>query len=326
MDLRKLSTWITIAKLAILVAIVAWIVCTFPRKDWETLARQEKNWWMLGQAFVIILVAHLVSFCRWQILVRALDVPFSILEAIRLGFLGTLLTFVSVGAVGGDVFKAIAAARRAQSKRTEVVASVLVDRAIGLLGLLLVAGISLLLGTQLSENLRWIRMGAITLGSIGLIALSVIVVAGNKLPIRWLNRIPIAGHTLHRAAHACMIFYGKPRLVMELVAISMMVHSLFTLGCYFVSSALYAQTPTLGEHFMTIPPAMAAATLPLTPGGLGVQELAINSLFSELASLPSGFSGLIVAGMFRVMLIGIALIGGIFYMTSGDELKAKSPL
>ncbi len=47
------------------------------------------------------------------------------------------------GAVGGDLLKAIAAARQAGSKRPEVIASVLVDRALGMLGLVIVAAVSL---------------------------------------------------------------------------------------------------------------------------------------------------------------------------------------
>ncbi len=323
MDPRKLSTWITVAKILFLVAIIAWIARTFPKDDWDALVQQDKNWWLLAQAFLIILAAHLVSFWRWQILVRALEVPFSILEAIRLGFLGTMLTLVSVGSVGGDVFKAIAAARKAESKRTEVVASVLVDRAVGLLGLLLVAGISLCFGSHLSSQMLWIRAGALSFSLTGVLVLMAVVFAGHKLPIRWINRLPLVGHTLHRVAHACTIFQGRPRLVIELILTSMVVHSFFTIGCYFISRGLYVETPSLGIHFMTIPPAMAAATLPLTPGGVGVQEVAISRLFSEFPAIPAGFSGLIVAGMFRVMLIGVALIGGFYYLTSREETRKE---
>jgi hypothetical protein len=224
------SRIIAIIKVSVLIGIVAWLIATFPKKSWEALVEQDKNWWLLGQAFVVILVAHLVSFWRWQILVQALDVPFRLVEAIRLGFLGTLLNLVSVGAVGGDLFKAIEAARNAEKKRAEVVASVLVDRAIGLLGLVLVASVSLAFAPELSPLMRQIWYGAMIMSVIGVGGLAVVVLFGRLIPLKWLNSIPGVGHVVHRVAHACMIFQGRPWLVLELIASSMAVHSCFTIG------------------------------------------------------------------------------------------------
>lgn len=298
-----------------LVAIVAWLIYSFPKKNWDALINQDKNWFLLGQAFVIILIAHLFSYWRWQILVKSLGVSFSLLEAVRLGFLGTLLNLVSVGSVGGDVFKAIEAARKAQKKRAEVVTSVLVDRALGLLGLVIVAGIGLSIASALSPRMKLIWGGAIVLSVAGLAVVFSIVLFGHRVPIMWINRIPLAGHALYRVGHACMIFQGRPRLVLELLGSSLMVHCCFTIACALISNSLYAETPSLAEHFMTIPPAMAAATLPLTPGGVGVQEMAIDNLFRELPNLPVAFSGLIVASVFRGLLIVISLIGAVYYFT-----------
>lgn len=320
----KIQIAITVAKFLILVGIISWLIATFPKDDWDALVNQPKNWSLLLQAFVVILVAHLVSFWRWQILVQSLHVPLSLIEAVRLGFLGTLLNLVSIGSVGGDVFKAIEAARLAETKRTEVVTSVLVDRAIGLLGLLIVAGTSLLLAPELSEWMKSIRNGAVAFAAMGVTVIGLIVVIGGHIPIRWLNRVPVVGHVVYRVANACMIFKGRPFLVLQLLMSTVAVHSLFTLGCFLISSALYSTAPTLAQHFMAIPPAMAAATLPLTPGGVGLQEMAMSVLFGELVGIPEDFSGLIVAGMFRAMLICVALIGSIVYFTGAGRRDRKS--
>ncbi len=300
-------------KIAILIGIVVWLVTTFPRENWEALIQQDKNWFLLGQAFAIILVAHLISFWRWQILVHSLEVPFSLPEAIRLGFLGTLLNLVSVGSVGGDLFKAIEAARKAEKKRAEVVTSVLVDRAIGLLGLVVVAGAGLSLATKLSPKMLWIWIGAVVLSGVGIATLFLIAFLGHRVPILWINRIPLVGHTLYRVANASMVFQGRPQMVIGLLGLSVLVHGSFTLATILISHSLYAEAPTVVEHFMTIPPAMAAATLPLTPGGVGVQEMAIDNLFRELPNLPERFSGLIVAGVLRALLVCVSLIGAIYY-------------
>jgi glycosyltransferase 2 family protein len=318
------SRIIAIAKLMVLVGIVVWLVRTFPKKDWDTLMTQDKNWLLLGQAFLVILAAHLISYWRWQMMVKALGVPFGLAKAIQLGFLGSLLNIVSVGAVGGDVFKAIEAARNAESKRTEVVASVLVDRAIGLLGLVLVAGTSLSLAPALSSRLTWIWWGAMVIGVVGVVGLFTIVYASHLVPIDWLLRLPLIGNVSHRVMGACMIFRGRPRLVLEMLASSVLVHTCLTLACVLISHALYAHCPSIAQHFMTIPPAMAAATLPLTPGGVGVLESAITLLFKEWPDVPEGYSGLIMASLFRVLQTCVAMIGAVYYFLGVGNSKTKS--
>lgn len=316
-----LASIFQLLKITLLVGVIAWLSWTFPLEDWFTLKRQNKNWWVLTQALVVVLIAHLISYWRWMLFLNALDIPIRWIEAIRLGFLGTLLNQVSIGSVGGDLFKAIEAARKSDGKRTEVVASVLVDRAVGLLGLVLVASIGLAAGNHLSKELEAIKWGAVTLSAIGLSGLISIVLLGRRLPVDWIASIPIVGNVFHRLVKACMVFQGRPRLVLELVGSSMLVHVGLTLSCFLISKALYPAHPTLQQHFMVIPPAVAAATLPLTPGGLGLQEAAIKQLFDELPDLPTDFSPLIIAAVFRMFLLCITFIGAIYYMVGLGDRK-----
>ncbi len=319
-SLRPRSRWVVpIIKLGLLLAILVWIVTSFPKSDWDRLVAQDKHWGLLVCAFLAVLAAHLITYLRWQSLVAALDVPLRVVDAIRLGFLGTMLNMVSVGAIGGDLFKAIAAARMTHTRRTEVVTSVLVDRAIGLLGLVIVAAVSLFFAGDLSVNLRWIQGGATVLSLIGLGGLVAIVIAGHRLPLRWLTQIPWIGHSLFRIATACLVFQGKPKLVLQLLLSTLGVHILLTCSMWLISNALYETPPELSQHFQAIPPAFAAAALPLTPGGLGVQEVAIDQLFREVSNMPEEFSGLIVATMYRVILIVIAIIGAIVYFTGSER-------
>lgn len=324
-DLKKHA--LTAVKLLVLGLIVFWVFKTFDRSHWDNLVSQPKHWGWLVVSFVVVLLAHVISFWRWSVFVHALGVPFSTFEAVRLGFVGALFNFVSLGAVGGDLFKALAAAKQAPGKRPEVVASVLVDRALGLLGLVIVAAVSLqFFGSTLSPTLDWIRRGAWLFTFVGVGALGLVAFVGHHLPTKLLLRVPFVGDLAYRMASAGMLFEGRPRLVVELLGMSCLVHALLTLGMFIVSTSLYSNTPSLREHFLTVPPAFAAAALPIAPGGLGVQEMAVAKLFEELPSIPSSFSGLVVAIVFRVEIIAIAAIGGVLYLLGARELKALEEL
>src|SRR4029077_20694250 len=80
------------------------------------------------------LASVLLTFVRWYFLVRAQGLPFSLTSALRLGMIGFYLNTFLPGAVGGDLIKAAFIARE-QSRRTVAVATVIIDRVIGLCGL-----------------------------------------------------------------------------------------------------------------------------------------------------------------------------------------------
>lgn len=314
--------WFTILKWLILGAIVWWVVARFPRKDWELLVQQPKNWWLLLLAVTLVICANLVSFWRWHRLLLALQVPITLLETIRLGFLGVAFNTVSAGSVGGDLFKAIAAANRSKDRKTEVVTSVLVDRAIGMLGLVMVAALSTCLANNLSTQLIGIRNAALVLSLIGLLSISSVVVLGHSLPLKWLQGIPWAGEKIFKIAQACLIFQNRPQLAAAMIAQSLCVHTLLTTSLWIISSALYSDDsikPNLLEHFLAVPPALLAGTLPITPGGIGLQEVWVDLLFKQIPSVSSQFSGLIVATMYRAVTLVVALIGGFFYLGGRPE-------
>ena len=94
---------------------------------------------LFGLGFALYLAGAVLAFVRWYFLVRALDLPFTIRAALRLGFIGTLFNMVVPGAVGGDFVKAAYLIRELKQRKTQAAASVAIDRVIGLLGLFVLA-------------------------------------------------------------------------------------------------------------------------------------------------------------------------------------------
>jgi glycosyltransferase 2 family protein len=135
----KLLQW------AILLGIVAYLVRDIYRNNsFGELLGEPKQWHLLAAALLVTFVAVLLTIVRWFWLLRAHDLPLSMADALRLGFLGYLLNFVSLGAVGGDLFKAVFAARKCHARRTEAVATVILDRLIGLYIIFLMASVAML--------------------------------------------------------------------------------------------------------------------------------------------------------------------------------------
>ena len=109
------------------------------------LVDQPKRWDMLAAAWACCTVAVLLTFVRWWYLVRALDVPCRFRDAIRISFWGYLFNLAPLGIVGGDLVKAVMLDHEHPRHRAKAVASVLVDRVIGLYVLFVVASAAILL-------------------------------------------------------------------------------------------------------------------------------------------------------------------------------------
>src|SRR3954454_20452724 len=90
----------------------------------------------------IYLTALLITFARWHQLVRAQGLEFSLRDAVRLGFIGNVFNLVIPGAVGGDVIKAAFLCRMQPDKKPRAVASMVLDRILGLLGLFTLAAVA----------------------------------------------------------------------------------------------------------------------------------------------------------------------------------------
>ncbi|MEO8268263.1 MAG: lysylphosphatidylglycerol synthase transmembrane domain-containing protein [Aureliella sp.] len=317
---------LAVLKLAFPAALFGYLLWSVPTEDYRAFWSQSKRWELLLAAQLLALVAAIISFMRWRLLVRAFAIPFTVREALRLGFLGYMLNFISFGSVGGDVFKAILVARDRPEMRPEAVASVLLDRAIGLMGLVMLAWISLVLfaGDEQSPLLVGIKRGAAVLSVLSILGLATAVFAGQWFDeiIQWISGLPVAGETLARMARAVRQLRHAPRILLLLAGMAIFVHTLLAVTIYLISCGIYSEHPSLREHMMVVPPGMAAGALPLAPGGLGVQEGALAGLFRQLPDLPLLFSAILVATVYRLITITIAGIGVCFYMAShGREFK-----
>jgi glycosyltransferase 2 family protein len=313
-------------KVAVPAAIFGYLLWNVDAELYRDFWQQPKRWDLMLLAELLALLSVVVSILRWRMLVQAFDIPFTVRESLRLGFLGYLLNLVSFGSVGGDLFKALLVARGNPKRRPEAVASVLLDRCIGLLGLIILASISLLVVriSELPPIFTVIRNWAIGLVIASVAALLLAIYSGTWFDalLNWFAKFPIVGRPLVRMARAVRLLRQRPMTLVVLIAQAVVVHTLLASTVFFVSCGSYPVHPSLVDHFIVVPPALAVGAIPLAPGGLGYQEAALANLFGILPSLPDSFSGMLVATIFRVVTISIAGIGLVFYwLTPKKDLE-----
>src|SRR4051794_8218178 len=140
---KILSVAVKIAVSAALVGFLAFRAANDPQ--FKILLAGPKQWPLLLGALPVCLMAVTITILRWRLLIRGLGLSFSVQETLRAGFLGYLANLLPFGLVAGDSLKAVMIIHRNPGRKAEAVASVLVDRVLGLYALLLVAAVASLL-------------------------------------------------------------------------------------------------------------------------------------------------------------------------------------
>jgi hypothetical protein len=318
---------VTVLRWTIPLAIVAWLVFDVRRQaGFDQLWYGEKNWPFLGLALVLFLGAQLLTIARWYWLVRALDLPFRWNDAVRLGFLGYLLTFVSLGTVGGDFLKGLFVAREQPRRRIEAFSTVVVDRVFGLYSLILLAA-----GAIFSSGV-W---RASTAPAVGILCQAVFAAAAAStfglIFILWLGgnratqvldrlgQMPLVGGIIKPLAAAMRVYRSNLFTVASSVAVGLVSQALVA-GCVWaIAQALLAGGPGASEHMIIVPLALLTTLLPLPGYGLGAFELALEFLYRHIGLAAAG-SGLLVAVGFRMVMVATAIVGAVICATSRREV------
>ena len=319
MHLKKLL--LTVCKFGISAGLLGYVVVKAQQDaSFAQLRDQPKHWGFLLLACLLLLASSMISFFRWYLLVRALDLPFRVRDAMRLGFLGYMLNFVSLGSVGGDLFKAVFIAREQHGHRTEAVATVIIDRLLGLYCLMLVGSLGVLF-VDLPDSLKPIADGTLActaIGTICVLLLMVPAVTGSAIERR-LERAPIVGGLLRRLVCAIRMYRNKYTVLFQTLILGIVVHSVTVVSLFCVACGLPGEHPSLAQHLVIVPLGMLTGILPLPLGALGAVENVMDYLYLQVCGSNMG---LLVAFGYRANTILVAMIGGAYYLTSRREVSA----
>jgi len=301
----------------------------------KTLLQGPIEFGWLAATGVLVAFALSCQIIRWYILVRALDLPFTLRNAFRLGMVGIFANTFLPGAVGGDFVKAVFIARDNRDRMTAAVATVIMDRAMGLFGLILFVAVSGSVAWSLDDprivdnaNLQKI---VTTMAIIAAASVAVFLLLG-LLPQRRVDRfagrlagIPKVGKSLSELWNVVWMYRQRLRTVALGVVLSALSHFGLVFAFHSASHVFQPENPatdqpTLSEHMVIAPIGFIVQALPVSPGGVGVGEAAFAGLY-KLSKRPES-RGVIARLSLRVTEWIIGLIGYVVYL----RMKAKHEL
>lgn len=272
----------------------------------------------LAPAFLALVVSTLFVVTRWWrlLVLEGCSVRWS--TAFRFTYIGLFFNSFIPGLNGGDVARAVAVVREEPENRSSALMTVIVDRAFGLIAMVLVATAVVLTGDERLDPLK-LPVGAFCAAM--LVGLAAYVAPGVRRLLRvddWLPRLP-HGERLARLDASARRLLGHPGEVALALLLSLGNHAFNALAVIGSAHVLGSRLDVLDWlAVMTIANTLAA--LPISPGGLGVGEV----LFGSLSSLLGGsyVVGVATCLLYRLELLGLAALGGLVMVLGGRKLRA----
>ena len=342
MNKRLLWTLFKYLVAAALLALVVWLNWGHPENPndrglgyvWQhhVVEGRPINYGCLALAFLCFALAVPITFVRWWLLVRAQGLPFTLGNAFRLGALGFFFSTFLPGSVGGDLVKAAGIARE-QSRRTVAVATVVMDRLIGLWGLFwlvaLIGGGFWAFGALAGPASGPSQL--IVAVSLAVVALSLAVwfplgLLPEERATRFadrLARLPKVGGSVAELWRAVWMYRKRQGSVFIALFLSLIGFLGFIPSFYFAALTLgdgaAGSVPTLAQHFLFVPIGLVVqAAVPL-PGGIGAGEYGFGKLFGWFGCPEP--NGVLSSLVYRVVTLGLSLLGYLVVAWMGGSAR-----
>jgi glycosyltransferase 2 family protein len=292
----------------------------------------NKDWTLLALGYAVCIVSVLMTIVRWHLLLRAAGVPITPRETLRLGLFSYFVNLISVGNLGGDVGRMILVNRVCPGRGPEVIASVVIDRVIGLYALLLVAAIAVVSSDTLRSSDASMQMIAFAtlffalLGTVVVLALAALGSVWRRThSVSVTKRFqPFCG-IMAKVIRAFQCYRRQPVTLVVTLAISVALRVLTTIGVYLIAKGIMVNAPAVSDQFIVVPLAMVAASIPLPLNGLGAFEVIMEYLYRQLPNAAGGAGqGALIAIGYRGVMIIVGAVGAMSWNLLGSKCANKT--
>lgn len=265
----------------------------------------------LAIACAILAVTWFTQAFRWRVITWALSQPLSYRETILAVMVGQFFNQSMPSTIGGDVMR-VWRARRAGLTLGGAVNSVLIDRGMALVALLLLVAVTLpVAGTRIADPVA--RAGLALVIGLGLAGFA-LALCMDRLPLpavlRHLKPIAAVATLARDLRRVCF----APSTVSILLVISTAGHLIFILSVLVIAQALSLPVGFV-DCLILVPPVLMIAAIPISIAGWGLRESAMVATFAFVGVAQSQAVALGLLLGLGLLLVGAA--GAPVWLMSG---------
>lgn len=267
---------------------------------------------LLFLCLCLIFFIQILCFFRWKMLlnVSGISPPLSRLISPFAG--GIFFNLFLPSTIGGDFVRSMDLAIYTK-KNKEVVATVILDRLSGYIGLVAVALLALIFGRELIQDKIIIQ----SIFLLALILIFILLILFNKslyLRINKLLHSPNGGklRATIESVHQEMHYFRKhKKIIFHNLLLSFIIQGLSPLSGYIISLSLGLKL-NIAYFFIFLPIIGAVTLLPISIGGLGLRDALTIYFFTKLGITKDLSFAMSLLGFFFIAVY--AGIGGLIYV------------
>lgn len=309
-------------RIIVTTVLLGWLFAQVDISGVGSVFAQTRPGWLALAAVINLLSVGLMVW-RWQLLLAGMGVVRSFWNLLHITLVSTFFSMFLPSSIGGDVMKMVLVAPD-PAQREAAVASVLIDRvvgmavtiAVGLLGVLwlpAVWGNHALIGALVAATL------AFCLGVTMLFSRVWFLLLTRLVPGFLWRRFGTAITEAHRSI---IRLRRRPAVLLSAAAIS---GARQVMVCFSVLFAGYAFSISVSPiaYFAIVPIVLAITVLPFAIGGLGLQDNAMVLLFGAVG--VSAVQALSLSIFLHVMRNLVGIIGGILFAAGQRRSADRLP-
>lgn len=315
----------SLIKISISFCLILWIIKKVDYQEIMKIISSVKiHFFLLG--FLWLILDRILMSYRWDILLMAKQVDIPFYHIVKIYFLGTFSGNFLPSSIAPDVVKVYFASKY-NAKTSEILSSVIVDRVLGLFSLSVIALFSI--GFIFFDSGEINRKSLIVIIAI-LFVISLLIYSDTILKkIRFVKtshvlqvfKDNIIWKSLEKIYNSCNEYKKNYGAMKSALLVSFINHALGILAIYVLSYSVGIQVSLL-YYFVFVPLINVLIMLPVSVGGIGVQEGAFIYFFSQVGVTSD--EALTVALLFRALTIAVSIPGGILYIIEDTPHKVLS--
>ncbi len=259
---------------------------------------------LVAVTLVTVLADRALMATRWILLLEALEVHVPRLRVVKIFFLSTFFGSFLPSGVGGEAVRAVSFSRLS-SRAVESVASVVMDRVLGLLSMLLTGLLSLTLFYRVYPHPALLAVvTGLSIATIGGLALVLSKPLHERLRVRFREGTGRIAHWATKTVEALARYRERLGTLSLVLVVSIFVQLLRVLQAFLLSESMALGVEAI--YFLCfIPPILVVTMLPISVGGWGTANVAYVALFSQVGMDPDG------AFVLSVLILALGVVGNL---------------
>jgi uncharacterized protein (TIRG00374 family) len=283
------------------------------------LVREADTGYLLAAIFIVPL-SFLLTSIRWHLLLDSLGISISPFRTLVLNLVGAFYNAFMPGTTGGDLVKAYYVSRHT-TLRTRAVMSVLIDRVIGLLALILVGGTMAAYQWHIPDCRRVAIMSGVIIAGV---VVGMVVFYSRRLRRLTgldfiLRRLPMQ-RQVHKAVETLEVFRHRPLPALIALGLSLPVHMTTILSATFAGWAFRLPLPVF-YYWVVVPVVALVGAIPISPQGAGVMEFfAVELTRRHGVTISQAF---VLTMSIRLVQVIWNLVSGVFVLRGGYHAPSE---